>query len=185
MSNLILSDVPVNDDMNSFIQKILKDDGCAEKRYCVDESNLVHFLESEVKARNGAEIAFEPEQKFSTRYIVQESLRKHFMLIHSALESLDSMFTSSEMGIILNANCGPFWEWHLGRPMAFILIEAYGIDQLSDLDDDSELKLLIEKLMPLSALQNAALFDVCERCWRTPNAGSLEEKFGNMNLVLA
>lgn len=185
MSNLTYSEVPETGKMNSFIGKIFENDGSAERRYWRDESDVVRFLEGEVKARDGAEIAFELEQKFSTKYIVQQSLCLHFMLMLSALESLNSMFTDSEMGIILNTNCGPFWQWYVGRTVATMVMEDHGIAELSDLDDDSELKILVEKLIPLSDLQNAALVDVCERFWRTPNVGSLKEKFRKMNLVLA
>ena len=186
MSNLTYSEVPETGKMNSFIEKIVDDDGSAERGHCADESEVARFLEGEVKARDGSEIAFELEQKFSTKYIVQQSLYRYFDLINRALASLYSMFTESEMGIILSVNCHPFWQWHVGRKVAYMLMEAHGIDQLSDLEVDSELRLLIEKLMPLSDLQNAAIFDVCERHWRTSNGGcSLEEKLGAMNLVLA
>ena len=185
MNNASVNEVSEIGNMKHFMQMMSTDSVGAEQRYDFDASDRLYQLKKEIKTRNGSERALDSASKFSAQFIVQQASERYFQLISSAIESLDSAFTASDMETILNANCSPFCQWSAGCTVSGMVADDLGIEQLSDLSDDSDLKLLIEKLMHLSPIQNVALVDVCERYWRSAKGNSVEEIFGGMNFVLA
>lgn len=185
MNTVTVNNASENCKMSPLMKMISKDAVGIEQRYDFDVSNRMNQLEKEIKARDGAEKSIDLDGKFSSEFIIRQALERYFELLNEAIQSLDSIFTTCDMEIIINVNCSPFCQWNANKSVAGMVVDDHGIEQLSDLADDSDTRLLLEKLMHLSPTQNAALIDVCERFWRSAKGNSLEETFAEMNFILA
>ena len=105
-------------------------------------------------------------QPFSSGFIAEQAAHRYFMLVETALEGLKGRFTEGDFNTILNAECSPIWNWDTWTSVATMVADTFGVDALDDLDEDGHLRVLLEKLLSLTPLENAALVDVCERVWR-------------------
>jgi hypothetical protein len=59
-----------------------------------------------------------------------------------------------------------------------------GVESLEELEPESILRKLIEKLAHFSPTQNAALVDVCERVWRSQGGLPLDELCAELGMPL-
>lgn len=185
MSNVSKNEMQEIGNKTPFMEMMLKDAVGVEKNYDLDACFRIPAIEKAVKVRTGSERTLDSTNKFSFQFVIQQASDRYFQLISSAVDSMNSMFTESEMEVILNTNCSPFCQWSVDITVASMVADDLGIDQLSDLSDDSDVKALLKKLMRLSPIQNAALIDMCERFWRSAKAKSLKEVFGEMHFVFA
>lgn len=185
MSNVSKNEMQEIGNMTPFMQMMLKDAVEAELNFDLDACFRIPAIEKAVKVRNGSERTLDSKNKFSSQFVVQQAADRYFQLISSAVESMNSTFTESEMEVILNTNCSPFCQWSVDITVAGMVADDLGIEQLSDLSDDSDVKPLLKKLMQLSPTQNAALIDMCERFWRSDKDRSLKDVFKKMNFVFA
>ena len=149
------------------------------------KTNRLESLERAVEKRNGYSDAFGSEHIYSAQFVLQQAAQRLFEMMEAVVPSMDGKFTEDEVILLLNANCGPIWHWRARRSIASDVADSFGVEELSDLENDSDLKLLLIKLMELDSLQNLALTDLCERYWRSQNHGSLTDSFESMGLVLA
>lgn len=97
--------------------------------------------------------------------MVQASAR-YFMLLETAAEHLKGRFSSAEFDLLLNAQCTPVWAWEPSYSLADMVADAYGIEELEELDVGNPLRVFLERLLTLSPLENAILADACEQVWR-------------------
>ena len=97
--------------------------------------------------------------------MVQASAR-YFMLLETAAEHLKGRFSSAEFDLLLNAQCTPVWTWEPSYSLADMVADAYGIEELEELDVGNPLRVFLERLLTLSPLENAILVDACEQVWR-------------------
>lgn len=97
--------------------------------------------------------------------MVQASAR-YFMLLETAAEHLEGRFSSAEFDLLLNAQCTPVWTWEPSYSLADMVADAYGIEELEELDVGNPLRVFLERLLTLSPLENAILVDACEQVWR-------------------
>lgn len=104
--------------------------------------------------------------RFSTGFIAEQAASRYFMLLDGAQADLKSRFSEADFAVILNAECSPVWLWDTGNPVAAMVAGDNGIGSLDELAVGSHMRTLLEKLMALSPLENAALVDACERVWR-------------------
>jgi hypothetical protein len=170
----------------TFALKMFTFDGeSAEQGRDLNESRRLHVLGQEIEARDGSEAALAPEHKFSSQFVIQQAAERYYSLVRHAIQSLDMVFTTDEMKLVLNTNCSPIWNWSLYSTVANVVFETYGFDELSNHPSDVAIRTLVEKLMKLTHIQNAALVDLCERFWRGNTAGSLRSCIEKLGLILA
>jgi hypothetical protein len=122
---------------------------------------LLHHID---ERRGAAGVSSRP--LFSSGFIAEQAAHRYFMLVESALEGLKGRFTMDEFNTILNAECSAIWNWDIWVSVASMVADDNGIDTLDELVEGSPLRVLLEKLLALTQLENAALVDVCERVWR-------------------
>ena len=143
----------------------------------------VSNLKYHVQIRNGS--TTHPDEKlFSAELIIQLAADRYFELLEIELSSLCGIFTEGDMLTILNTECHPIWNYSPRHSIAGMVADDNGIEEFSDLKDDSEIKSLLEKLIMLTPIQNAALADCCERIWRLKSINSIRDSFENMGLSL-
>ena len=187
MTNYIGND-DVSRVMSPLTELLLSDQGDHdhESRYCLDDVDRANMIKYNILIRDGSSEYEERFNIFSHSFIAQQAIERYFDVMKETLDSLDGMFSESEITSILNANCGPYWNMRSGRTLSGMLIDDHGIESLSDLDGDDDLRILIEKLQHLNAAQNMALTDVCERFWRgrTSSGDGLFTVFSKLGLCL-
>lgn len=118
-----------------------------------------------VDARRGTDDLQGPE-RFSSGFIVEEAAHRYFMLLEEAQTQLKGNFSQRDFQVILNVECGPTWQWDPTHSVAAMVADDNGIEALDDLPEGSPMRQLLEKLLTLTPLENAALVDACERVWR-------------------
>ncbi len=91
---------------------------------------------------------------------------RYFALLDNATADMKGRFSPADFSLLLNSECSPVWSWEPSRSLAGQVADDNGVDELNDLDTDSPLRILIERLMTLSPLENAVLVDACEQVWR-------------------
>lgn len=166
-------------------QQTLKNgDQGAEQKGDFQWQSRLWALKQATDARDGGDKALVEEDKFSAQFVIQQAAERFFLLIDFAIRSLGGIFSESDLGIVLNTTCGPIWLWDTQSTVAAMVADDNGIERFSDLDEDSDLRRLLEKLMKLTPLQDAALVDLCERFWRGKNVRSIAEKFQEMGLTV-
>jgi len=105
-------------------------------------------------------------QKHSGLSIIEHAAERHFNLLKYTCNSMIGMFTEWDFATMQNATCLPIWDWDPYMSLATIVADDLGVESLDELSEGSELHTLLKKLSALSAVQNVALVDVCERLWR-------------------
>ncbi|MBE0548553.1 MAG: hypothetical protein IH627_13080 [Rubrivivax sp.] len=130
-------------------------------------------LSDEVNKRVGC--PEEPDRMLSGRFVVEQAAERYFYLVADAERTMRGKFTEEEFVTILNTTCGPIWEWDTYMSVASMVADTFGVGRLDSLKEGSELRVLLKKLLDLSAVQNAALVDTCERVWRGHANNLLDE----------
>ena len=97
--------------------------------------------------------------------MAQAGLR-YFALLDNATADMKGRFSATDFDILINAECSTVWSWDPSWSLAGLVADDHGVDDLNDLDTDSPLRILIERLMTLSPLESAVLVDACEQVWR-------------------
>jgi len=118
----------------------------------------------EVDKRRGTD-ALVSDERYSSGFIVEQAAERFFSLVAVAERDLRGRFTEDEFLTILNAECTPIWQDRFAN-LATIVADDQGVESLDDLEPGHPLRVLLEKLIALTPLENAALVDVCERIWR-------------------
>lgn len=166
----------------SFVKDFLS--GYDSREYSLDFESHQRgsYLPEQFAARNGSKSAVVAEHLVPNQFVIQQALERYFKLVHDALKDLE--FSREDITIILNTTCGPYWQWDLGHNVASMVADDNGIDSLDELPSDSSMRLLLEKLIPLTQVQNAALVDFCEKFWRTRNNLPFDELCAELGLEL-
>jgi hypothetical protein len=123
-------------------------------------SRLLHAVE----ARRGV-----GEHGYSSPLVIEQAADRFFELVSIAEDSLQGRFTDAEFLTILTSTCSPVWTWHRHTSVASMVARHQGIDSMDDLTAGNPLRALLESLLELTPVENAALVDVCERHWRGHN----------------
>lgn len=138
---------------------------CLEFDYDMMKDLRRSSLIRSVNARRGTEALHGPE-RFSSGFIVEMAAHRYFMLLDAAQAELKGKFCEDDFQVILNAECGPTWEWDPMHSVAQMVADNFGVDSLDELPEESHMRQLLEKLLKLTSLESAALVDACERIWR-------------------
>lgn len=165
-----------------FMESLLKNSPGKENRYDYNWPTRHRFLEREISARVGT--SSDPTERMSGFYVLETAAERYFMVISEAIESMSELFTEEDFGLMLNTTCSPIWEWDRYSSLATFVADDNGVESVSELGAGSSLRILLEKLAPLSTTQNAALVDVCERVWREGEV-TLVQQLEAMGLCLA
>jgi hypothetical protein len=156
-----------------------------EERFYFEKHSDENYLRVEVQKRNGYLEEFGTDHVYSTQFVIQQAALRHFEMMELVVPTMATLFSEQEILLLLNVNCGPIWRWRAGCSLVSDVAGEYGVEDLSDVEEDSDIKLLLIKLLKLDSLQTLALMDLCERYWRNQNYSSLAEGFESMGLVLA
>jgi len=156
----------------------------AEKVEDFEGSYRLSYLAQQYAKRSGRRRAVVPEHVFSAQFVLQQAAQRHFSLLAMAVSSISGLFCEREMSVLLNSGCCPVWRYQAGASLAGNVADDLGVEELDELKDGTELKILLQKLIDLTSLQTAALVDLCERFWRSPSNSSLGETFRTMGLEL-
>jgi len=116
--------------------------------------------------------------------IMEQAADRYFDLLQMTRQSLDNKFTTKDIVTILNAECTPIWNYLPSHSIASMVLDDNGIESLDELDNDSSMKRLLEKLFELTPAQNATLADICERIWRCKSGKSISNLCSDMGLSL-
>ncbi len=138
---------------------------CREFRYDFMKDMRRSVLISAVHARRGTD-ALVGDERFSSGFIVEQAAHRYFMLLDEAQTALKGRFTQDDFQVMLNVECQPTWNWDPAMSVAQMVADDQGIEALEDLSERSQMRQLLEKLLTLTSLENAALVDACERVWR-------------------
>jgi hypothetical protein len=122
-------------------------------------------LQAAVAQRRGSDDLL-TEERYSSVLIVEQAAERFFNLVAMTEPHLRGRFTKEEFGVILNAECTPIWRWDRFTSVATMVADDQGLESLEDLKPGQPLRVLMEKLMELTPLENAVLVDACERVWR-------------------
>ncbi len=118
----------------------------------------------------------EPDRKLSGRFVIEQAAARYFDLIADAHRNMRGQFTEQEFQTILNTTCGPIWEWDTYMSVASMVADDFGVSKLESLAEGSGLRVLLEKLLKLTPIENVAIVDTCERFWRGHVNNLLEEE---------
>ena len=162
--------------------EMLHSDGAREYMRDFDSDTRLEYLSKEIAKRIGSNAAEIPEHKVPNQFIIQQAAERYFSLVARATSSLH--FSSQELTIILNTTCCPVWQWHAYQSVAGMVADDNGVESLKELEPDSILRQLIEKLAHFSPTQNAALVDVCERVWRSQSGLPFDELCAELGMPL-
>lgn len=167
--------------LSKFTQ-MLSQDGGREYARDFDSHRRLEFIQEQIASRNDAKAAVVPEHKIPDQFVIQQAAERYFLLVKGALTDLK--FSREEITIVLNTTCGPVWQWDPWGNVAAMVANDNGVEGLKELPPDSTIRLLIEKLIPLTPLQNAALVDFCEKVWRSRNGLPFDELCAEVGLEL-
>lgn len=131
----------------------------------VDKPLRRDALMSAVEARQGAGDS-EPSERNSAGLIVEQAAHRFFEVAATVEPKLKGRFTEAEFMTILNSTCSPIWYWDRYTTVASMVADDQGVHRIKDLETGHPLRVLLEKLLKLSSIENAVLVDVCERVWR-------------------
>jgi hypothetical protein len=138
---------------------------CAEFSNDFAKSMRRSELLKAIDLRRGGENRPSPN-RFSSGFIAEQAAARYFMLLDTAHAALKGNFSEQDFSVILNAECTPVWQWDPGHSVAAMVADDNGIESLEELPEGGSMRSLIEKLIALTPLENAALVDACERVWR-------------------
>ena len=157
-----------------------------ESRYFIDDEYQINHIKRGIKIRDGSNDQGIGGHIFSRQFVIQQALDRYFKIYDAELYSMSEMFSEKEMLPILNANCSSYWPMRGNNTLAGMLADDQGIECLSELDENNDLRMLIEKLEKLTVAQNMALADVCEQFWRNGiNGKSITDVFAELHLNLS
>ena len=183
MTTQINIDSTMNEGMpRATFMKLLNGEGGREYIRDFESHRRDSYLTEQITARNGANTALAAEHIIPNQFVVQQALDRYFTLVNDALRDLK--FSRDDLTIILNTTCGPNWQWDLWHNVASMVADDNGIDSLQELSQDSSMRLLLENLIALTQLQNAALVDFCETFWRTRSNIPFDELCSVLGLEL-
>ncbi len=157
----------------SFLEVLLKESDAPHCYLDFGWPSRWKTLLKEVKAR--VRISTDVYRSVSGPYIVESAAERYFALLQHARQSMAEMFTEAEFVIMLNTTCSPLWEWNPWVTVASMVADDNGMESWDELAKGSDLRSLMERLVALSPLQNAALVDVCEQVWRNGSDMDLAE----------
>ena len=183
MTTQISIDSAMNDALpQAEFVKLFKDEGGREYFSDFEWHRRLGYLSEQIEIRNGTDDAVGVERVIPNQFVVQQALQRYFTLVNDALKDLK--FSRDDLTIILNTTCGPNWQWDLGHNVASMVADENGIDSLQEISPDSSMRLLLENLIALTQLQNAALVDFCEKFWRARKELPFEELCAKLGLQL-
>lgn len=121
----------------------------------------------------------------SASLIIEQAAYRYFKILELTQPSLDQKFTIGDIGTILNAECTPIWDYCPYSSIACMVADDNGIESIDELEDDSSMKILLQKLIELTPIQNVTLADICERIWRSKSEKSVSDLCEEMGMSLA
>lgn len=131
----------------------------------VDKPLRRDALMSAVEKRQGLDASV-PSERISSGLIIEQAAHRFFEVTATVEQKLKGQFTEAELLTILNVTCARVWYWDRYTTVASMVADDQGVHSIKDLDKGSPLRVLLEKLLKLSSIENAVLVDVCERVWR-------------------
>jgi hypothetical protein len=167
-----------------FMQSLSAGLNGAETEQDFELSYRLSYLSEQYEKRSGRGRALVDEHIFSAQFVLQQAAQRLFPLVWEATSSMAGMFNEPEMKLILNSNPNSVWRYQVGTSLAGNVADDRGVEDLDELVDGSELKVLLQKLLGLTSLQTVALVDLCEQFWRSPSDCSLGDAFLAMGLEL-
>jgi hypothetical protein len=167
-----------------FRNALLSTERGAEEAQDFCEEFRMNYLASQYELRNGRARAICEEHIFSAQFVLQKAAERHFELLAHTVGTMNGMFSESEIRALLDSGCGPLWTWRPGISLAGAIADNRGVEDLDELEEGCELKVLLIKLNSLTSPQTLALTDLCERFWRTPSGAPLWDTFESMGLEL-
>ncbi|WP_431273663.1 hypothetical protein ACQ858_16010 [Variovorax ureilyticus] len=120
-----------------------------------------HQLSEAISARVGLR-----ESRVAPEVVLELAGARFFSLVAKAQRSLKGRFSEAEWSYILNTECNQIWQWDAELSVATMVADDNGIESADDAASDDVLGPLLDKLVKLSPLENAALVDACEQVWR-------------------
>lgn len=96
--------------------------------------------------------------------VLEQAAERYFELVRAAEKSLVGMFSVDEFNIMLNTRGSEIWV--NDEHMVVAVANSLDIASLDELDEESDLRVLLQKLSAINELQESVLVDVCERIWR-------------------
>ena len=160
----------------------LSNDGGSEYPFDFDADSRLLYIQSQTALRVGMETVQEEEGKVPHHLVIQHSLERYFNLVGLTLETL--YFTEEQIAALLNANPSPNWNLSVHASIATVVADHLGIEHIDELPENSKYRLLLEKLLRLTPLENVGLLDFCERFWRNPKHGSIPDVCAELGLEL-
>lgn len=152
---------------------------------CADDVNQAvrhQWLLRESDARRG--VGADGQSCVPQRLALEQGAERYFHLVRLGLASLARRFDEWELTQLLNANPSTVWDTSMCLDwMASAVADDQGIESIGQLRE-GPMKKLLSKLAELSAVENVALLDVCERVWRNLAQGSLASLCESMGLPL-
>lgn len=116
--------------------------------------------------------------------VILQGMERYDDLIGQTLEDMQGMFNAEEIRILLSATNAEVTRWSYGRSLASDVADDLGIESLDEVAEDTPLKSLLLKLLELDSTQTLALTDFCERYWRNPQSGDLDDVCESLGLKL-
>lgn len=163
------------EDDASFWEMLSKPAAGAEQKYDFYAGDSLSFLKSEVEVRSGLTEAISPYGVVSARFTVQQAAKRYFVLMARARDSMSNMFTEDEILRLLNSAMSPVSELRPCSNMATTVADDLNIENLDELAEDSPTRLLMNKLLSLTFIQDAALMELTELFWRRDSHRSISD----------
>ena len=157
----------------------------AEVRFGLDNKSKIRYLTQEICVRNGGAIALLKDHVISSQFIIEQMSCNYANIINETIDSMSYKFTEDNLTTLLQVNCSPIWQTDFFKTPLKMVIDFYQIVSIGDLNENPDVKDLVEKLEQLSVVENYALVDVCEQFWRNKRSGSFRENFKQLRLELA
>lgn len=140
------------------------------------------LLCTDAKLRTGTRD--EPRDTFTTSFVIETAANRYFRLLDNEKRHLSNRFSEQDIEVILNTNCSAVWEFDPDMSLATAVADDNEVLNLEQLPAGSQLRMLLESLLTLTPLQNAALVDACEVFWRNGWGKSLTDAMLFAGLVL-
>lgn len=168
---------------NEFIQSLEDSVQNNEHLFLLDSRTATEKLLRHYELR-GSLIPQTNEYRTPIQGVILQSMERYHDLISQTLEGMQGMFNAEEIRILLSATNGDVTHWNYGRSLASNVADDLGIESLDAVTEDSPLKSLLLKLLELDNTQTLALTDFCERFWRNPKSGDINDVCESLGLKL-